>query len=644
MRKYLITTPYMGIELYKIISYPTLDYKTKIEDSFYTIDSHNHSEGKGKNVTPAGLDINSDLSLNGNGFFSLGGVDITPVSSCSTVMSLYFKGNDLYTRDGLGTEIRLTEGGSFLTGSENIIGGDYSTSNAEIVYDSTEGVYYCTNEVGSNAKINIHDLILNNTGGNTLTLSLSDLAGSSYSLNFGSDIYEYDGVVKIDMSGNITSEQYTVSDNSRDLLFKVGDEYTATPLKLSYFPTGDPFKALTISASLGVEEVSTSSLKIPEIDTSVPSVIGMFGVEGGAIKLYTNTWNTMYTQTLPSLSFSNILDTSISLPQIGEYILYNTDSTTFTNGVYPPPSYDDLVSKPTDITDLSVESVQSLSDVSPLGWGNVSSESRILKYNSNNELVLSPDGGDIGLWGDISGDISTNIPINTAANNYLNRFNVVDFLDTSDDLFTLPDVVDSPDLSYSTSNYVLRWRRDEPESETNFEGSFQLEEYITASITEPTFEQKGQLFSYDAPLASEVASPTTGNLVDYTNYPATDSCLTVVANINNVLVLKHTPIDELNNAPAGYIKSFTLKEASAGESQIVTFPTLPTRAYKVKITNIKGSTDVIFRFGSLSVGCKPGDIEYFVLESGVTGYNITVRTALGFEGIAIVTIFPYELI
>lgn len=108
-------SPNMGL----VIPAPAVTFgpqwATDLNASLSSVDQHNHSPGQGVQVTPNGLDINTDLPFNGNNATQLKSTrftsQLTPLSGASDLGCLYESGVDLYYNDGSGNQIRITQSG-----------------------------------------------------------------------------------------------------------------------------------------------------------------------------------------------------------------------------------------------------------------------------------------------------------------------------------------------------------------------------------------------------------------------------------------------------------------------------------------------------------------------------------------------------
>lgn len=197
-------SPNMNLTLPVIGSTSGPQYAVEINNDLTLIDAHDHSPGNGVQITPAGLNINNLLDIQGNELKNTGVLNFNIQSSNPEInASMYALGVDLYYIDGNGNNIRITQSGSVTGSSGTITGLPSGTASASY----SAGVF--TFDAATNTPANIvmasAVLGLNSAGTNQLTLSPpSSLAGGSYQL-FLPAIPSDQAALQIDTSGNITS-------------------------------------------------------------------------------------------------------------------------------------------------------------------------------------------------------------------------------------------------------------------------------------------------------------------------------------------------------------------------------------------------------------------------------------------------------
>lgn len=113
------TTPNMNI----ILPTPTVtngpDWAEAVNDAIETIDDHDHSSGKGKKVTSAGIDINLDLEMNSNRLIETESVKfedhISPLIGATHAGSVYESDGDLYYTNAGGVAVQITDGNDIVS-------------------------------------------------------------------------------------------------------------------------------------------------------------------------------------------------------------------------------------------------------------------------------------------------------------------------------------------------------------------------------------------------------------------------------------------------------------------------------------------------------------------------------------------------
>src|SRR5579859_5246417 len=116
------TTPNMNLVVPTVGVDPGPDYATNINNDLALIDSHTHAAGSGVPITPAAININSNLSFGNYSATNLQATQFTAQTALSTLGAIYVIGVDLYYNDGNGNVIRITQSGS-VTGSTGTITG-----------------------------------------------------------------------------------------------------------------------------------------------------------------------------------------------------------------------------------------------------------------------------------------------------------------------------------------------------------------------------------------------------------------------------------------------------------------------------------------------------------------------------------------
>ena len=109
------------------------NYAFDINCALALVDSHDHSPGKGVQITPAGLNINSNLSFQSNYATNMGAIVFSAISPITTLQALYVApgvespaDQDLWFNDGNGNAVQLTSNGAVNATIASIPGESYA--------------------------------------------------------------------------------------------------------------------------------------------------------------------------------------------------------------------------------------------------------------------------------------------------------------------------------------------------------------------------------------------------------------------------------------------------------------------------------------------------------------------------------------
>lgn len=178
------------------------DWANNLNASLSIIDQHNHSSGSGVQITPNGLNINSDLSFISNNAINIRSSRYTPqlsvLSGASDLGCVYVSGADLYYNDTSGNQVRITSGGSVNATSSGISSGSATAS-------FVASVLVVNAASNTPANIQVASILLGNniSGSNYLTLSPPSAMGSNFSLILP-NVPASTSFLQIDNSGNIS--------------------------------------------------------------------------------------------------------------------------------------------------------------------------------------------------------------------------------------------------------------------------------------------------------------------------------------------------------------------------------------------------------------------------------------------------------
>jgi hypothetical protein len=182
-----MSTTFMGLVLPSVSVTIGPTWASNLNTALTSIDEHDHSSGKGKQVPSGGIGIDGNLSFNSYKITSLKGSNYTSESvTTSDLRSIYSVNGDLYYNNGSGIAIKLTSGTGINIAGTGTIGGDYGGPgiNASVVYTDSIKTFTFNQAANTPAKMAFGDIILGETIASPQTITLKSPASlaASYSL------------------------------------------------------------------------------------------------------------------------------------------------------------------------------------------------------------------------------------------------------------------------------------------------------------------------------------------------------------------------------------------------------------------------------------------------------------------------------
>lgn len=173
-----MATPNMNLTLPVVSTTPGPLWATEVNNSFTTIDQHNHTLNNGAPIPSAALDINADLSFAGNRATNLGGSLYTNLTATPTFTNgVYCRSGNLYFRDGAGNEIPITSGGN-VVGSAGTITG-MSNTTAAATYDSGSAVFIFTQDTNQAASLDVGPITVRRTTASSDGVTITPASGTT---------------------------------------------------------------------------------------------------------------------------------------------------------------------------------------------------------------------------------------------------------------------------------------------------------------------------------------------------------------------------------------------------------------------------------------------------------------------------------
>ena len=180
-----VTTPNMSLILPDVGITIGTTWATYLNAALATVDSHDHSAGKGNKITPAGLNIATDLTFNSNNATALRSVrflNTTFTAGGADFACLYALGNELYYRDGAGNTVQLTQSGSIPVGTLSVLS----------IKDASLTLQY-TADTSRQARFNVANVPTSSTVTYTMPGVSDVIPGIGQSLTYtGTNTFQFD--------------------------------------------------------------------------------------------------------------------------------------------------------------------------------------------------------------------------------------------------------------------------------------------------------------------------------------------------------------------------------------------------------------------------------------------------------------------
>lgn len=214
------TSPNMGLVIPGVGVTSGPQWASDLNTSLGLIDQHDHTPGNGVQITPAGMNISSDLVFNNNNATNLRTarfqVQASPLPNSADVGALYVSGVDLYYNDENGNQIRITQSGSVAGSAGTITGLPSGTASA--AYSSGQGIFVFQQANNTAANMDIGTLLLRYPGsypspsGNYIALQAPTSLAGGYAFTLPNSTPANSGAMLTSNTSGAIS--YTNVDNS----------------------------------------------------------------------------------------------------------------------------------------------------------------------------------------------------------------------------------------------------------------------------------------------------------------------------------------------------------------------------------------------------------------------------------------------
>lgn len=183
------------------------EWASDLNTALELVDSHDHTSGKGKKITPAAININATLSFNAQAAEDVSYLELQDQSATlSNPSKVYAVNGDLYWNNGSGVPVQITDGGSVITTPASVESFDYlSVSTSTTIGSGDNTVFVNVDSTSAAVSITVPEAssvaagriyVIKDKAGTSETNSISILAS-------GAD--EIDGETSIVLSSNYGS-------------------------------------------------------------------------------------------------------------------------------------------------------------------------------------------------------------------------------------------------------------------------------------------------------------------------------------------------------------------------------------------------------------------------------------------------------
>ncbi len=157
-------------------------------------------------ATPAGLDITSNLSIQGNHLTNVGGLILASGNPPAVAGSVYYDGTNFFMLTAAG-EVRITDGDSLNLSAIGAFSGDFGTSDESAYYDLASEEFRFRSSATTYADVKADDLVLMEPGASPVdsVRITAQAMSASYTLTLPAAPPSATSFLTMDSSGNVVA-------------------------------------------------------------------------------------------------------------------------------------------------------------------------------------------------------------------------------------------------------------------------------------------------------------------------------------------------------------------------------------------------------------------------------------------------------
>jgi len=251
-------------------------WATDLNTNSDTIDSHDHSVGRGVPITPSGMNINTDFSIQSFSLLNAKSVKfVNQTSSLATsgALDVYIKNGDLFYANG-GTDVQITNGNS-VAGTSGSISG--LVSPASCVFSGQQFSFFY--DAGTYADLRCRDLTLSTNGGSTLKVTQS--VSATYTLTLPeSPPATSTQLVTMSTTGTLSAPASPTLGTTASVLTWQGTTESVSPTSGSVVISGGVGIAKTVRVGGSVVATGTNTCSGLTVTTNGALITGNVGIDG----------------------------------------------------------------------------------------------------------------------------------------------------------------------------------------------------------------------------------------------------------------------------------------------------------------------------------------------------------------------------
>lgn len=249
-------------------------YASDVNTCLTLIDQHDHSSGFGVQITPSGLNINSDLSFGSNNATTLRSVRLSSQSSALALATdlncVYVISGNLYYNNSSGTSVQITSGSSLAGAAGTISGLPYGTASAS--YNSGTSTFVWQSATNKSAYLDCSSILIRNFATSSYACTLAAPAAMSADQTITlPTIPAATSVMLMSNAGAISTTQYLTNSNilagTITTTEIAASTITASNIANSTITGGKIASATITSTNMAADSVTTTGLATNAVTT-----------------------------------------------------------------------------------------------------------------------------------------------------------------------------------------------------------------------------------------------------------------------------------------------------------------------------------------------------------------------------------------